>query len=102
VLRGCDVTCTTSEDCAEWQRARRARQTMSAWAFRRCGSVGMGGWYRLFTTPGDAVVSDDAWCPHESNDGVAPCVACACVRVDSVCGGAHSSPRRCLTGDDGA
>jgi hypothetical protein len=101
VLRGCDVTCTTSEDCAEW---RRERQTMPAWTFRRYGSAGMRRWYRLFATRGDALSFDDAWCPHDSNDSndsndiMAPCEAC--VRVESVC--PHCSPRRCLTGNVGA
>lgn len=92
------MTCTTSEDCAE---RRRERQTMPAWSFRRYGSDGLGRWYRLFTTHGDAISFDDAWCPHDSNDSndiMAPCAAC--VRVESVC--PHCSPRRCLTGDDGA
>ena len=89
------MTCTTSEDCAE---RRRGRQTMPTWTFRRYGSAGMRRWYWLFATRGDAISFDDAWCPHDSNDGVAPCAAC--VRVDSVC--AHSSPRRCLTAALGA
>lgn len=80
------MTCTTSEDCAEWQRARRATL---AWAFRRYGSAGMRRQYRLFTTPGDAILFDDAWCPHESDDGVAPCAAC--LRVDSVCDDVHAT-----------
>lgn len=91
------MTCTTSEDCAEW---RAERQTMPTWLFRRYGSAGMRRWYRLFTAHGDAISFYDAWCPHESNDGVAPCDAC--LRVDSVCDDAHSSPRRCLTGALGA
>ena len=80
------MTCTTSEDCAEWQRARRATL---AWAFRRYGSAGMRRQYRLFTTPGDAILFDDAWCPHESDDGVAPCAAC--LRVDSVGDDVHAT-----------
>lgn len=80
------MTCTTSEDCAE---RRRERQTMPAWAFRRYGSAGMRRWLlalphsRALTILGRTLWGDDAWCPHESNDGVAPCEAC--LRVDSVC-----------------
>jgi len=80
------VTCTTSEDCAE---RRRERQTMPAWAFRRYGSAGLGRWYRLFTTWGNALSFDDVWCPHESHDGTCPCEAC--VRVESVCDDAHAT-----------
>jgi hypothetical protein len=71
---------------------------MPAWAFRRYGSAGLGRWYRLFTTWGNVLSFDYVWCTHESNESVAPCAAC--LRVDSVC--PHCSPRRCLTGDDGA
>ena len=95
------MICTTSEDCAEW---RLERQTMPAWSLRRYGSAGLGRWLlalphsRALTILGRTLWGDDAWCPHDSNDGVAPCAAC--VRVESVC--PHCSPRRCLTGTVGA
>ena len=76
---------------------------MPTWTFRRYGSDGLGRWFlalpysRALTILGRTIRGDDAWCPHESNDGVAPCAACLYVR--SVCA---RCPRRCLTGDDGA
>lgn len=93
------MTCTTAEDCAEWRRARLAMPAVQKWAARRYGSAGLFRWSRgsrALSMRGHVLAFDDAWCPHGEFPG--PCAAC--LRVDSVC--PHCSPRRCLTGDDGA